>query len=399
MSLPLSSQLDLYDLFIATLQDQAPQLTDTLDGSDIDLLAGVFSVAVTEAQRNTIAQFNKTFFDLANGPEITGGPDDLQTLAVDHFGSEFARPRAIAAVDVATFSRANNSKGAIPILTGTIVKTQVDASGNAQRYATVSDVNLTASSVPSDLTVNVGIVAVVAGSDGSAVAGAINVIESTLLDSSIVVTNAGNATGEDAQNDSTYRETIRNLIESIAGATLRAIEAKAKTVQGVIVATAIEQAITVIQYNRVTHQTIGNYFNVVNPVLFIADATGTATPALLALVRLALEPVRACGISIDVRAASSSVINWTGHITLNPSGPNYSTLSSDTTAIKTDMKNYINNLAVGSNFIVSVANAAILALWGPSGTNDITAFTTSVPSGDVAGGGSIKFVSGTIGIS
>ena len=93
--------------------------------------------------------------------------------------------------------------------------------------------------------------------------------------------------------------------------------------------------------------------------------------------------MRAFGVNINVLGATTVTINWTGHYALNPSGPNYLVLSEDDTQIVASMTNYINTLGPGNSFIIATANAAILAIWGPAGTNDLTAFTTSVPTGDV----------------
>lgn len=396
MSVPISSQQDLYQTWLQTLLAVAPDLTDTFDGSILDGLAGTYSIAATEILAVIVDQFSKTFFDLANGPEITGGPDDLQTLAVDHYGQAFGRPQAVAAIDTVTFARPNNAAGSILIPAGTIVKTKPDANGSSQRYSTNVAVTLTNASVPSDTSVTVNVTAVVAGAAGSAAAGTIAVIESSLLDSTITVSNVGNSTGADAQDDATYRETIRNLIESIAGATIQAVQAKAKTVAGVITATAVEQAMTVIAYNPATATTSGTWFNIPVPYLYISDSTGTASPALLAAVRTAIDIVRACGVMITVAAASSQTVNWTASYTLNPSGPNYSTFSTNNSAILAAMKNYINGLPIGTSFVRATANAAILAIYGPSGTNDLTAFTTSVPSGDVSATPTTKMIAGTM---
>lgn len=399
MSLPPKTQQELYDLYKTTFQDFAPDLTDWTEGSELDTEGGVFSVAGTEFTRVMINLFNKCFFDLALGPdENNGGPDDLQTLAVDHFGSSFARPQAVAAIDVATFSRANNSAGSVLIPAGTVIKTQPDANGNVQRYTTNSAVTLTNNSSSTDLSIAVAITAVVAGAAGSATSSTIVVIESTLLDSSIVVTNAGNATGEDAQDSSTYRETIRNLILALAGATASALQAKALTVPGVVTATAIEQAITVIQYNIATQATVGSYFRLPVPILYVADETGTANVALLNAVIAAISVTRACGVIIQVLPATAVTVNWTSSITLNPSGPNYATLSVNAQNILNSMTDYINALPIGTSFVRATANAAILAIWGAAGTNDLTAFTTSLPSGDVAATATQKMIAGTVSI-
>lgn len=398
MSLPLQTQQQLQDLFTQTLQEKAPELTDTLDGSIIDGLAGTFSVGALELQQLIVDEFSKTFIDLANGPEVTGGPDDLQTLAIDHYGEAFARPGAVAAVDTVTFSRPSGSPatyGAITIPAGSIVKTKPDANGNAQRYSTNAAVTLTDGG-SSDLSATVNVTAVVAGAAGNAAAGTITVIETSLSDPTITVTNTGNSTGADAQDDATYRETIRNLIEALAGATLTAIEAKAKTVTGVVTATAVESAITVIQYDPASKTTSGNYFKVVQANLYIADSTGSASAALQAAVRTALQGTRAAGVNVLVQSATGVTVNWTVSITLNPSGPNYSTFSGDLTTIINEMKSYINNLPVGTGFVRATAMAAIMAIYGPSGTNDISSMTTSVPTGDISATATQKMVAGTI---
>jgi hypothetical protein len=390
MSQPFKSQADLKALWIQTLQDYAPQLTDTLTGSQIDILSGVASIYGTELQRYNVVQFNKTFFDLANGPAITGGPDDLQTLAVDHFGDQFERPNAIAAVDTATFSRATAAAGLITINSGTIIKTQPDSNGNTQRYSTNSTVVLAASGGGS-LSVAVAITAVVAGSAGDATAGAINVIESTLLDSTIVVTNTGNATGEDAQDDPTYRETIRNLIVALRAATQAAIEAAALSVAGIVIATAIEVESPVVFWNPATNAPLNmavagiyEYFLLPFVTLYIADSGGSASGALIAEVQAAINPVRAFGVNITTTGGTAVTVNWSAEITLNPEGPNFALLSEDTSEIEASMSNYIATLGANASFIRASGNAAILAIWGAAGTNDLTAFTTTVPTGDVS---------------
>jgi len=396
MSLPVKTQKELYDLFIATLQAEAPDLTDTLDGSIIDSLAGVFSLGATELIRLITDQFNKTFFELANGPEITGGPDDLQTLAVDHFGQSFARPQASQALDTATFSRPTTGAGVITIPTGTIVKTEPNADGESQRYETLIPLVMTDNGDASDLIGNVSIRALVAGSAGNAVSGAITVIESSLLDLTLVVTNLGNASGEDAETDATYRETIRNLIKALAGATAVAVAAKAKTVAGIQTATAIERVKTVIEWDDVNLVPIGASFGMPVPTLYVADEAGTASVALLNLVRAAINEVKALGVLIGVEAATPVNVNWIAGITLNPSGPNYATLAADPQPLFDAMTKYINNLNVGTGFVRATADAAILAIWGPSGTTDLTIFQTTTPVGDIAASATQKMVAGTV---
>lgn len=392
MSLPQKSQQELYDLWKNKAQEQDPTLTDFVEGSELDTLAGAFSLAGIELSRYIILQFNKTFFDLAEGPdENNGGPDDLQTLAVDHFGSAFARPQAVAAVDTATFSRPNHNAGAVTIPQGTIVKTAPDANGTAQRYSTNAPVTLTNSNAPSDLSVSVGITALVAGKAGSATAGTINIIESTLLDPTIVVTNAGNATGEDAQDSPTYRETIRNLITALRAATKAAIEAAALTVPGVVTAKAIETELPVVVWNIAGNHPqnspingLYDYFLIPFAQLYVADNTGSASPTLVAEVEAAIDLVRAMGVMIQVLGTSPIVVNWEAKIVLNANGPNFALFSNDDSKIVSSMTSYIQTLGSGVGFVRATAEAAIMAIWGPSGTNDLVSISTVIPTGDIS---------------
>lgn len=393
MATPIFSQQEMYDLFITTLQSFAPDLTDTNEGSIIDSLGGVISVSMVELQKLVLDRFNKTFIETSNGPEVTGGADDLQTLAVDHFGADFARPAPAEAIGTVTFSRPTTGAGNITIPTGTVVKTTPDANGNVQRYATIADVTIIGTSI------NASIQALTAGSAGNAASGAVSVIESSLLDSTITVTNSlALAGGTDTMDDADYREFIRNKIEVLRGAAKSAVEAAALTVSGVVTATAVEPQTAVIPYDIGTNAPVAGaaWYYIPQVTVYIADANGTASSALIDAVKAAIDPVRAAGVRVDVEAASALIVNWTAAITLNPSGVNYATLSTDTTILKTAMANYINLLSIGTGFDKATAEAAILADWGPGGSNDLVTFSTTVPAASIAGVSTQKLIAGTM---
>lgn len=389
----MRTQQELLELFIQEIQSQNPDLTDDNEGSLIDVLGGAMSTAVYEIQQLTIDEFRKTFFDTANGPEVTGGPDDLQTLAVDHFGEAFARPAAVKASGVVTFSRPNTNAGNVSILAGTVVKTPANAAGSSQRFEVEADVTLTG------LSISASVNALIGGVSGNVLASTVTQIESALTDSSVVVNNAsGFAGGEESENDSQYRETIRNLLQSLKGGTLEAIRAKAKSVGGVEFAEAVEFLDYVKQWDIGMNVPVGPYFSLPRPKVFIADANGNSSPTLILAVQSAVDTVRAAGIRVEVIGATSLAINWTGAITLNPIGPNYATLQNDPQMIIDEMTKYIQNLAIGSNFVRAVAKNYIMGIFGPSGTNDLTNFSNVLPSGDVSVTTSQKPVVGTIAI-
>lgn len=395
MSNRILSVSELLEIYFGEVEANSPDITDFNEGSVQDVEGGAASTGVHEAMTLIVEQFKKTFFNSAEGPEETGGPDDLQTLAVDHFGDTFARPLAQKAIGIVTFTRPTNAAGNVTILAGTIVKTEQDANGESQRYETIADVVMVGT------TINASIRALVAGSKGNVVGGLITVFETALTDPTIVVTNnSETSSGAEIMTSPDYRQYIRNLIESIRGATKAAIEAKAKTVSGVVSATIVEIEKIVIEWDIATSAPIGDYFRIPYASLYIADANGSANAALIAAVRAAIEFVRAAGVRINVIGSTAFTLGWTAELTLNPSGPNFTALSADPQPILDTMRDYINAILPGLGFDVSDAEAAILVIWGPSGTNDLVSggFTTITPSGNVAGVPATKLIAGTMAV-
>lgn len=382
---------ELVELHQGEVQARTDEITDYREGSINDVEAGATALGVNEAMTLIVDRFRKTFFDSADGPEVTGGPDYLEDLAVDHFGDTFARPEAQKAVGVVTFSRPTTGAGNVTIPSGAIVKTAVDSGGESQRFRTLAAVTMTG------LSVNASVEAVEAGVKGNVGAGDVSQIETTLTDSSIVVTNSlGFSGGAAVMNDADYRQYIRNKIEAIKGATVAAIEAAAKTVSGVLTATIVEVEKIVKEWDIGSSTTVGDYFRIPYPVLYIADANGTANAALIASVKSVIEEVRAAGVRILVLGASPFALNWTAQLTLNPSGPNFAALSADPQAILDTMTDYVKTLPIGTGFDIATANAAMLAIWGPAGTDDLTAFVTVAPGGNVAGTPGVKIIPGVI---
>jgi len=401
MATQVRSQQELYDLYKTTVQSEKPELTDFEEGAINDIIAGVTSFAVSEAQKLIIDEFKKTFFQSADGPEVTGAADELEDLAVDHFGDDFARPDAAKSNGVVTFSRPDSTGGDVTILAGSIVKTVIDANGQEQRFATLIDVLMEIGKV-SELSTDASVEAVVAGTAGNAEDGTVTVVETTLTDASIVVTNAATFVGgAPEEDDATYRETIKRKILELAGATKAAIESASLEVPGVEKATPIEFLQNVIEFIDATSTTVGVSFRIPRTRLYIADANGTASAALITLVEAAIEFVTACGVRIDVLGATAVVLNWSASITLNPTGPNFTVLSADPQLIEDTMTEYLEGLDIGSDFDRIVARNAILAIWGsPSGggSDDITTFSTVTPSGDVQAEEFEKFIPGTVSI-
>lgn len=390
----IKSFQEFYDLFIVELQSQRPDLTDDEIGSINDVLAGVVATAATELTAIMVDEFRKTYFSTANGPEVTLGADDLQTLAVDHFGDQFARPLAVKSTGTVQFTRPNTDAGNVTIAAGTIIKTTQSSNGQSIRFETESQVIMTGTSI------NASVRAVIAGVEGNVLPNKVVQIETTLTDTTVVVNNAASFTGGTAKaTDEEYRATIKLLLQSLKGGTLEAIQAKALTIGGVEFAKAVEFLQYCKEWNIGGGVAVGDYFGLPRANLYIADANGTASQTLIDDVIAAIETVRAAGVKITVIGATALTQNWQAAIVLNPAGPNYATLQSDTTMITDVMRKYLQDLPIGDSFIRSVAKTYILSQFGPAGTNDLTNFTTVVPSGDVSVTAGQKLIPGTMSIS
>ena len=382
MAAQLLTQSEFYSLFELEVRgkDTSEKLTDWTDGSILDILTGAVSLALTEVSDLTAKEFAKTMFDTADGPEVTGGPDYLQDLAVDHYGDSFARPGAAKSEGTLVFSRPTTDGGTVTIPAGTEATTETDSNGEAQRFVT-----LEAASMPG-LSVSVAAEAAVAGSAGNAQVGEIVVLASTLTDASVTVNNpAIFSGGDDAETDAEYRETIRDGLRALPGATKEALKAAARGVAGVQSVSIFEELRVVIPYNIGTGlpEVGAEWFRVPVATLYVADENGSANSQMLADVSAAIDAARAAGVVIQVAAAEAIEIDWTATLSLNAGGPSYSSLSVDPSPIVDSMRNYLATLEVGEDFVRATAEAAILALWGPAGTNDLTAISTTIPVGSV----------------
>lgn len=390
MSTEVKTQSQLYEIYKNEVLAQASELTDFSDGSLHDIIAGAISMGMNELSELIVAEFMKTYFKTAKGA-------DLEALAIDHFGESFKRPLASEATGEVTFSRPDTDEGDVIIALGTIVKTLKDANGVEIRFKTTQAKTLTTTEI------NVPVEAVIGGTEGNVNLGKIVVIESTLSDPTIIVTNEANtAGGVNTLNDAEYLEYIQQKILALAGATEAAVKGAAKSVEGVSMAEIVVEERTVIEWDIASSSPVEGavFFRIPQPKIYIADASGNSSQALIDAVRAAIAPVKAAGVRFDVLGAFPIAIDWTAGLTLNPAGPNYAELSVDLIKIRESMQDYINKIiAIGGTFNKVAANTYMLDTWGPDGTGDLTDFETTVPAGNVAVGINQKLIAGTMSIA
>lgn len=399
MALLIKTMQELVDDFINELQNRQPRLTDTSEGSQIDSLAGATAYLAGEATLIAQQLFEKTFFSTANGPEITGGSDDLQTLAIDHFGPAFARLPATQATGGVVFSRPTTAAGPVSILAGTVVKTAKNASGVEYRFETLEDRTLTGVSVVANVR------ALVAGVSGNLAPSVPLVIETPLTDTTVVAATSPSVFfvgGAEAQSDADYRAYIISQLGNRRLTVKESIEAAASDVPGITTVKAVEVYMPVIEYDIATSlPKVGTtFFRIPRAYVYIADVTGTATGGQVAQATENIDAVRAFGVAIGVIAATPLELNWTLSVVLNPLGPNYDAFSfGDFTLIQDSMSAYLHALPIGAGFDKAVALAAIEAIYGALGTGDLVSASITVPGADVGGVENQKIIPGVMTVS
>jgi uncharacterized phage protein gp47/JayE len=121
----------------------------------------------------------------------------------------------------------------------------------------------------------------------------------TLFDKSLQVNNdTAAAGGEDAEDDDTFRNRVRNFWRTARRGILAAIEFGATTVPGVVSASAVE-AIELIGLVNLPARVVN---------LYIADSSGVASSVLADQVRVALDEYRAAGIAVVVSTSLPTIV-------------------------------------------------------------------------------------------
>jgi uncharacterized phage protein gp47/JayE len=313
------SRLDLFALG----RDYVLSRATRIDPAQVDVAGSDVNIIVASASHMSMAlvyqlaqRINALLLDGATG-------DDLDRYALDRY--QLTRKAASTALGTVTFFRADASGGAgsvpISIKLGTLTGVE---------YITTSVATFGATDLTADATVR----AVTAGKDSQVGANAIRRINSPtpLFDTTLQVTNANPAAGgEDAEDDDTFRERIRDFFITARRGTLAAIEFGAKTVPGVVSAQAIEALTHDAQPARIVS-------------LYIADSSGVASSALAAAVRTALNDYRAGGIAVIVNASLPQIVTVQLKLTFK-AGVDTTTLTDN---VRAAMVEFINGLAVNT---------------------------------------------------
>lgn len=300
------------------LAAQSTDLTDTSDGSVIDVLLHAGAAIGFEVYNLSLSTFRKVFFATAEG-------SDLDNLAYDRF--RLTRQSAVRSVGQITLSRLNTSAGNVSIPAYSVFTTDADNEGNVYRFRT------TAPSLMTGLSLTATVEAVEAGSSGNISVGEIVNVETALTDSSITVTNsAAMSGGTDAETDDDFRQRIVDYFINLRRGTVAALEYGARSIAGINFATVSED-------------------NIASGIVdvYVGDVNNTANNTLLVAVANELENWRAAGIAVSVHAVSTTATSVDLTMTYE-SGADQTSIQED---IISAITTYANTLEIGETLYLS----------------------------------------------
>jgi hypothetical protein len=279
----LPSRLDYFalgrDVVVQRSTKIDPAQVD-IEGSDVNLVVGLGSVLADQVTRQLAFRTSALLLDGSDD-------EDLDRYAFDRYG--LTRKGAAPGRGTVTFSRTSTVAGAGTVPIGTVVRSA------GVEYVTTQTAPFGALAQ----SVRCNVRSSQAGKATAAMAGEINRIAKPelLWDATLQVTNDARTAGsEDAEDDDTFRERIRDFWRTARRGVIGAIEFGAQTVPGVTSARAVEA----LAFN-------GLPARVVN--LYIADSSGVASDALADEVRVALEDYRAAGIAVIIFTSSPLLVD------------------------------------------------------------------------------------------
>lgn len=215
----LPSTQDLLSESLVNIVAATPTLTDIAIGSKL------WSICYASARQKASIYYTLHFYKKQSYViTATGKYLDLHGLEVGVF-----RQKAISARGIATFSRTSASPYKILIPSGTVIATpRLSSDIEPSKFVTVDDVYIDVGGT----SVNVNIVAAIAGVDGNLPAGAISSIESQIAGVQYVVTTSTSG-GQEIESDAAFRERILTAWAGRMTGTAAAIRDAVLSVQGI----------------------------------------------------------------------------------------------------------------------------------------------------------------------
>lgn len=298
----------------------------------LDLSTGSVLRAVLEANASMMLWMQWLIIRVLRATRAsTSSDDDLDSWMADF---EFSRLPPARAVGEVTLSRFSTDIAAVVAPT-TLLKT-----GDGSQTFGVSTDTLSIFWDPASGTylvpigttsVEVPVIAQVAGSAGNVQAATITLISSPLAGIDTVTNALGTTGGCDAEPDAPYRQRFHAFINSRSRATLAAVECAIITVQQGL-SYSIHENVDSSGASR-----LGSF------VITVDDGSGIPSDTVLAAVNAAVHAVRPIGSVFTVRAPTVCMVSISACI-ITSIDADHSTVLSD---IRQSITNFVNTLAIG----------------------------------------------------
>ena len=376
---------ETYDSIKARIQNDFPK-SDFTEGSFLDVLSGSFSLAYQELQALISQSFSRTFF---SDPATTG--TFLDRLALDHF--YLGRPTPQKSIGTLRIVRKAGNTKKVDIAKDSIFMTGEDPE---LEYVVTSDTATIAAASSASTSVDVNIEAIEAGARYNLNSNQ----EWTSSVENITITNSDPiAGGTNALDDEEFRDYIRTFVLSVADGTAAGLEATAELVPGVSDARLLKKLVDVGTLTTAgALETSPKRFKSIEMIMYVAGEGVKANTAIINKVKERVNSQLSAGEVIDIQPANIRSLDVTLTITFTAT-QNAVRLSTDVDQLKTAIREYINDLAIGTNFVKSTMESTFAQKNGwkdVSGQDDlISSVTVDVPAGDITSvAADQKFVAG-----
>lgn len=353
MPFDLPSRLDLF----ATGRDFVRQRNPKIDpgqvdvaGSDVNIVVGGTSYVAFQVVLALMQCVNALLLDGAFD-------EDLDRYGFDRYG--LPRKGAAAALGEVRIFRPTFAGGAGTVPLGTRIVTLNGVEYTTTAPATFAATDLQVAGIP--------VRAAQAGTITQVGANTLRLFGNTsaLFDTTLDVTNdAPTAGGADREDDSSYRERIRQFWNTARRGTLSAIQFGALEVAGVESATVDEVIGPDARPARLVE-------------LFVADAAGVSSLALGVAVRSSLDEFRAAGIAVIVNTSLPLIVDVVLKLSFR-ANVDTTTLTS---TIRAAVVDFVNNLGVGETLL----RAALFSLLQRYASDGLVVDQNTVvaPTGDL----------------
>lgn len=336
---------EVYDAGRVEFQRRRPSMTDFTEGSQNDAFVGSGATMADEVLALIVQAIREQFFATAEG-------DALDRLAIDRLNL----PRLPDNASIGELQWTRDAAGAYTVPEGTVFG--IESNGVALTFVSTTAVTFLASDTTLDIPVQCSTV----GLDGNVPAGSSgwSLVSSFPSDPDATFANAqAMSGGRLAETDEEFRNRIKSYLPSIARGTVGALQFAALSVNGISIATVVEDFDNDIVY------------------VYVGDPDATASDPLVDLVTVTLDEWRAAGIRVEVLAAAAETVTITIALVV-PVGTDQATTTAD---VRAAIEAYAQALGAGETAYYSQieceAHDAVEAVLSA----DVTLVNGAAPSG------------------